>query len=289
MATGKHSLHFVQLGAANFQMGSTSGYPEEGPVHSQAVRAFAIASTPVTNLDFGRFVVATKYQTVAEREQGSMVFRAPPLGVDVEELSWWRFVNRACWHSPDGSASSVVNKANHPVVHICLVDALAYCEWVGCRLPSEVEWEYAASGNAGEPYAWGSELHPDGRVMANHWLGEFPSRPLAENVGGTSPVGSYPANRHGLFDMIGNVWEWTTSEFSDGHGAHACCGSKQGRDPLQQGRDPLQQGGRAMSLKGGSHLCAENYCSRYRPSARIPQPEYLSASHIGFRVASDAS
>jgi len=262
-------------------MGSDSGYLEEAPQHRQTVQAFSIGTTPVTNLDFGRFVVATKYRTVAEHQNGSMVFLPPFVGEEMEELSWWQFVEGASWHKPSGRNSTVVDKSTHPVVHIAFIDALAYCEWAGCRMPNEIEWEYAARGSTHGTFAWGDDLYPNGQVMANHWVGEFPSRPVLENIGTTTSVGAYPANQNGLFDMIGNVWEWTTSEFFEGHSLHACCGT-------QKKQDPLQEGGRLMVLKGGSHLCAENYCSRYRPSARIPQPEYSSASHIGFRVANDA-
>ncbi|MEY5151454.1 MAG: hypothetical protein RLZZ551_3 [Actinomycetota bacterium] len=271
---------FVQLGPDEFYMGSHFGYPEEAPEHRRLINGFAISTTPVTNLEFGRFVVATKYKTVAEQESGSMVFEAPPFGVEAQDLSWWHFRQGACWHSPSGASSTIVDKPHHPVVHIALRDALAFCEWVGCRLPNEIEWEYAARGSTRDTYAWGNDLHPNGKMMANHWLGEFPSGPKPENIGATTAVGMYPKNHHGLFDMIGNVWEWTTSEFFEGHSMHACCGS-------QKKQDPLQEGGRLMVLKGGSYLCAENYCSRYRPSARIPQPEYFSASHIGFRIADD--
>ncbi|MBJ7460503.1 MAG: formylglycine-generating enzyme family protein [Ilumatobacteraceae bacterium] len=280
MFVNQLSSPFIQIGPGDFCMGSDSGYPEEAPEHKQAVQAFAIASTPVTNFDFGRFVVATKYQTQAEHQSGSIVFHQPLLGANVEELSWWQFEEGASWYSPTGPASGIADKPTHPVVHISFIDALAYCEWADCRMPNEIEWEYAARGSTHGTFAWGNDLYPNGQVMANHWVGEFPSRPGLENIGTTTSVGTYPANQNGLFDMIGNVWEWTTSEFFEGHSLHACCGT-------QKKQDPFQEGGRLMVLKGGSHLCAENYCSRYRPSARIPQPEYSSASHIGFRVAND--
>lgn len=291
-------MQLVEIPAGDFHFGSDTGYPEEAPGHSRAVEAFRIARAPITNFDFGRFVVATGYRTIAERRlspavargladelrvPGSMVFTAPPDGSDVEEGSWWRFVPGACWHAPTGSESSIVDKPYHPVVHVSLVDALAYCDWAGLRLPTEVEWEFAArSGrDSRTPFAWGEELEPDGYVMANYWRGEFPSRPSCDNVGTTSSVGQFPPNDMGLVDMIGNVWEWTTTLFSDGHIVDSCCGGS-------EFEDPFQQGGELMVLKGGSHLCAVNYCSRYRPTARIPQPSHFSASHIGFRVAADA-
>jgi sulfatase modifying factor 1 len=289
----------LTMHGGTFHMGSNDAYPEEGPRVRRDVADFSLAPCPVTNREFGRFVVSTGYRTIAERTlplavsigfghdgrvPGSMVFSAPPSDVasaELEEGSWWSFVPGACWHSPFGPESSVLERPDHPVVHISLVDALAFCEWSGCRLPTEEEWEFAArSGrDVDSPYMWGHELFPAGVAMANHWLGEFPHRPHPLNAGATTPVGSYPPNELGLYDMIGNVWEWTTSEFDDRHHPKSCCGGETS--------DPLRQGGRIMVLKGGSHLCAENYCSRYRPTARIPQAEYFTASHIGFRVAND--
>ncbi|MFM7095468.1 MAG: formylglycine-generating enzyme family protein [Actinomycetota bacterium] len=287
----------VEVRSASFRMGSNDAYPEEAPSHIRQVDGFFIGATPVTNLAFGRFVVATNYVTVAERRlpssvshgldptmrgPGSAVFVPPAESGEVPEGTWWAFVAGACWHAPQGPGTSIIDKPQHPVVHVALPDALAYCEWAKVRLPTEVEWEFAArSGlDSDTAFAWGSEVRPNGRIMANHWQGEFPSKPTMGNRGGTSAVGEFPPNQLGLYDMIGNVWEWTSTEFSDRHFPDACCG---GTSPS----DPLHQGGRTMTLKGGSHLCAENYCSRYRPSARIPQPEYYSASHIGFRVAID--
>jgi len=291
-------LSFVEVPDGSFHMGSDRAYPEEAPCHKRSVKGFRIGTTPVTNFEFGRFVVATGYKTIAERRldndiarglsadlrvPGSVVFVAPPFGSSVDEGSWWTFVPGACWHAPHGPHSSIADKSDHPVVQVSLVDALAFCAWAGARLPTEAEWEFAArSGlDSDTEYAWGSELSPQGRVMANHWLGEFPSRPDPANVGGTTRVASFPANELGLFDMIGNVWEWTMTEFVEGHSTNSCCGGN------TQADDPFQQGGKLMVLKGGSHLCAVNYCSRYRPSARIPQSSHFSASHIGFRVVRD--
>jgi formylglycine-generating enzyme required for sulfatase activity len=170
---------------------------------------------------------------------------------DVEEGSSWGFVTGACWHAPAGPESSIVDKPHHPVVHISLIDALAYCEWTGMRMPTEVEWEFAArSGRDSQTtFAWGADLEPGGQRMANYWRGEFPSRPGDDNLGTTSPVGQFPPNEAGLIDMIGNVWEWTTTIFTDGHSVTSCCGA-------QEIEDPFQQGGELMVLKGGSHPAA---------------------------------
>ena len=300
MSPGGHSEppHLVGVPGGTFHMGSDVAYPEEAPRHERSVDSFRIGVAPVTNLEFGHFVVATGYVTVAERElsvevarglspdlraPGSVVFAPPIFGDDVEEGAWWKFVPGACWHAPLGPTSSIADKPDHPVVHVSLVDAIAYCDWTRGRLPTEAEWEFAArSGTDSDTtFAWGTELSPHGRAMANHWRGDFPSRPDARNIGGTSSVGRFPPNELGLFDMIGNVWEWTSTEFVEGHVTGSCCGNAPAID------DPLAQGGRQMVLKGGSHLCAVNYCSRYRPSARIPQPSHFAASHIGFRVAAD--
>jgi len=279
-------------------MGSDSAYPEEAPKHVRQVEGFSIGVTPVTNLAFARFVVETNYVTVAERVlpspvsqgldagargPGSAVFAPPTQAADVAEGDWWSFVAGACWHAPQGPGSSIIDKPQHPAVHVAFPDALAYCEWAKVRLPTEIEWEFAArSGlDSDSAFAWGTELRPEGRIMANHWHGEFPFQPTADNRGGTSSVGEFPPNQAGLYDMIGNVWEWTSTEYTERHIVESCCGRV-------EATDPLQQGGRVMTLKGGSYLCSENYCSRYRPSARIPQPEYFSASHIGFRVVTDS-
>lgn len=288
----------VVVPGGTFHVGSDVAYPEESPRTTRDVEQFRIGRTPVTNHQFGRFVVDTGYLTIAERHlsdsagrglpeelrgPGSVVFVPPNLGDDVGEGEWWRFVSGACWHAPLGPTSSIADKPDHPAVHIALADAIAYCDWSGTRLPSEAEWEFAArSGrDSAANFAWGDELMPNGRQMANHWLGEFPSNPAPNNLGTTSAVGAFPANELGIVDMIGNVWEWTSTEYTDSHAPSSCCGHS-------KAEDPLQQGGRLFTLKGGSHLCAVNYCSRYRPTARIPQPEYFSASHIGFRVAADA-
>jgi formylglycine-generating enzyme required for sulfatase activity len=292
-------MELIDVPGGTFRMGSETAYPEEAPQHQRILAGFRIGAAPVTNLDFGRFVVATGYKTIAERQlsndvargldpelraPGSISFVAPAFGDEVEEGSWWRFIPGACWHAPYGPDSSIADKATHPVVHVSLIDAIAYCDWAGVRLPSEFEWEFAARGgrDSATEFAWGTELSPNGTRMANHWYGEFPSRPDPDNIAGTSAIGSFPPNDLGLVDMIGNVWEWTTTEFREGHDAKSCCGGSATID------DPFEQGGRLMVLKGGSHLCARNYCSRYRPTARIPQPSHFSASHIGFRIVADA-
>jgi formylglycine-generating enzyme required for sulfatase activity len=282
----------VALPGGAFRMGSTSFYPEEAPVHTATVAAFAIERHPVTNAQFAEFVADTGYVTVAERPldpalypgvaeedllPGTLVFRPTPGPVDLNDWrQWWDWAPGACWRHPFGTDSDVVDLAEHPVVQIAYTDAAAYARWAGRRLPTEAEWEYAAGGGATTTYAWGDDVTPGGRLMANTWQGRFPYRnDGALGWRGTSPVGTFPENAYGLVDMIGNVWEWTTTPYSEHHladGAKGCC--TPGREP-----DPSV----SQTLKGGSHLCAPEYCQRYRPAARSAQSQDSAATHIGFR------
>jgi formylglycine-generating enzyme len=287
----------VDLPGGSFRMGSTSFYPEEAPIHTATVRAFAVERHPVTNAQFAEFVAATGYVTVAEQsidpalypgvdpgdlQPGAMVFRATPGPVDLRNWrQWWHWVPGASWRHPFGPGSDVAGKADHPVVQVAYPDAAAYARWVGRRLPTEAEWEYAARGGTSTTYPWGDEEKPGGQLMANTWRGKFPYR----NDGaigwvGTSPVGTFPPNRFGLLDMIGNVWEWTTTEFSAHHRldqpSKACCAPSGPADQTVN-----------QTLKGGSHLCAPEYCHRYRPAARSPQSQDTATTHIGFRCVAD--
>jgi formylglycine-generating enzyme required for sulfatase activity len=296
----------VRIEAGAFLMGSERHYPEERPVRQAAVEAFWIDARPVTNRAFERFTSATGWVTTAERpvdpalfpgadpallQPASIVFAAPPPGGQdrppVQDGSWWRYIPGADWRHPTGPGSSLAGLKDHPVVHVSWEDVSAYAAWAGLDLPTEAEWEFAARGGLdGATYAWGEDLTPDGRHMANVWQGPFPYLNLAEDGWErTSPVGSFPANGYGLYDMIGNVWEWTCDWWStaaDRAQAGPCC-VKRRRD---ESCDPDAPGPRTPRrvIKGGSHLCASNYCRRYRPAARHAQPEDTSASHIGFRL-----
>jgi formylglycine-generating enzyme required for sulfatase activity len=252
---------------------------------------------PVTTAQFAEFVAATGYVTVAEQpidaalypgadpnelRAGAMVFRPTPGPVDLRDWrQWWDWVPGATWRHPFGPDSDVAARADHPVVQVAYPDAAAYARWAGRRLPTEAEWEYAARGGSTTPYSWGDEPSPDGQLMANTWQGRFPYR----NDGalgwiGTSPVGKFPPNAFGLRDMIGNVWEWTATEFSAHHRIDqppkACCTPSGPADPAV-----------SQTLKGGSHLCAPEYCHRYRPAARSPQSQDTATTHIGFRCVAD--
>ena len=207
----------------------------------------------------------------------------------MDPLHWWTYVPGASWRQPQGPGSSVKRLPNHPVVHVAWEDVVAYAEWAGKELPTEAEWEYAARGGLeGATYAWGEELTPGGRWMANTWQGEFPLRNTGEDGHrGTAPVGSYPPNGYGLLDMIGNVWEWTSDWYGPHEtAAHACCSIENPRGAAREGsHDPSVAGVEIPRkvMKGGSHLCAPNYCRRYRPAARMAQPVDTSTSHLGFR------
>jgi formylglycine-generating enzyme len=290
-----------------YLMGSDAFYPEEGPVHPVTVDGFWMDKHLVTNGEFARFVDATGYVTVAERTAnpadypeadpallvpGSLVFHRPPHRVSLLDYrSWWAYVPGARWNLPEGPGSTLDGREAHPVVHVAYEDAETYAAWAGKALPSETEWELAARGGlAGAAYVWGDEFAPEGRMMANTWQGEFPWQNLrTDGYEGTSPVDAFPANGYGLYDMAGNVWEWTADFYRPGHpaeAAKACCIPRNPRvlspEPsgaVGQTTDPIP----SRVLKGGSHLCAPNYCLRYRPAARQPQTIDTSACHIGFR------
>ncbi len=296
----------IWLDGGEFQMGSDRHYPEEAPRHPVRVDGFWIDRAPVTNAQFAEFVDATGHVTMAEIapdpadypgalpelcQPGSLVFNPPSYPVSTQDWSqWWEFRLGADWRHPEGPGSSIDSLMDHPVVHVALADAAAYAEWAGKALPTEAEWEYAAWGGAQESeYAWGDELEPDGRHMTNVWQGQFPWQNLCgDGFTRTSPAGHFPANGFGLFDMIGNVWEWTDDWFRAKHPApkdKPCCIPSNPRGgPRSDSHDRCDTVAIPRKvLKGGSHLCAPNYCQRYRPAARHPQPIDTSTSHIGFR------
>jgi formylglycine-generating enzyme required for sulfatase activity len=278
----------VWIPDGSFTMGSDEHYPEEAPSRDVEVRGFWIDPYPVTNARFGDFVAATGHVTAAERAPtpqeypladpallvpASIVFTPPAHRVDLSDhLRWWSLVPGADWRHPDGPGSTLDGLDEHPVVHVAYEDAAAYAAWAGAALPTETEWEYAASSATRSEFAWGDTLIPDGVHMANVWQGEFPMVNLrSDGFERTSPVGSFPANRFGLFDMIGNVWEWTSSAFGTHRAGSACCGAD-------------GEGTQEKVMKGGSFLCAPNYCQRYRPAARMRQTADTSTCHLGFRV-----
>jgi formylglycine-generating enzyme required for sulfatase activity len=280
-SSGIHSgMVFVQGG--KFTMGSDRHFSEEKPARTVVVSSFWIDTHEVTNAQFDLFVKATGYVTVAERpvdaskypgaqpdllKPGGLVFHQPETLKDVTDYTkWWRYTPGAYWRQPEGPGSSITERMNHPVVQITHEDAKAYAQWAKRDIPTEAEWEYAARGGIAEAeYVWGSEKTPSGKWQANVWQGRFPvSNMLLDGYQGTSPVGCFSANGYGLFDMAGNVWEITSDDYRDLRGIQ---------------RD-------MKVVKGGSHLCADNYCFRYRPAARQPATTDVGTSHIGFRTVS---
>jgi len=297
----------VFIPGGTFRMGSDKHYAEEAPVHRVTVGAFWIDRTPVTNREFRKFVTATGHVTFAEippdpkdypgalphmLKAGSLVFDPPNHPVDTRDWSqWWTFKFGANWRRPYGPRSSIGGLDDHPVVHVTYRDAEAYAKWAGKDLPTEAEFEFAARGGLdGAEFAWGDELTPGNRQMANTWQGTFPFENLAlDGYKRTSPVTAFPPNGYGVYDMIGNVWEWTSDWYSTKHEADApkaCCipeNPRGGREDASY--DPCQPQIKIprKALKGGSHLCAPNYCRRYRPAARHAEPIDTSTSHVGFR------
>jgi formylglycine-generating enzyme required for sulfatase activity len=307
--TGRSTESMVRLAGGTFTMGSNSFYPEESPARRVRVDPFWIDETPVTNREFARFVEATGYVTFAEMAPdpadypgmdpalavaGSLVFVPPGGPVSLSDWSrWWQFRPGAQWRHPQGPGSSLAELEDHPVVHVAHADAAAYARWAGKTLPTEAEWEFAArGGQEGWDYQWGDELAPGGAMLANYWQGAFPGQNTAEDGwAGTSPVRSYPPNDFGLFDMIGNVWEWTADWYAmpkpmEKQRPGACCTIPNPRGAAK--RESIDPAFPDLAIarrvtKGGSHLCAENYCRRYRPAARQGQPIDSTTSHIGFR------
>jgi len=295
----------VWVPGGTFLMGSNDFYPEERPVHQVTVDGFWMDKCTVTNEQFRRFVQATGYITSAERPPNpadypgakpellipaSVVFQKPRQRVDLSNpYDWWTYIPGANWLHPQGPSSSLKGLAKHPVVHVAYEDVEAYARWVGKELPTEAEWEFAARGGLdGAVYAWGDEFAPGGKQMANTWQGEFPMQNLlTDGYEWTAPVGSFLPNGYGLHDTAGNVWEWTTDWYQE-HSQipNSCCAtiSPKGGD-REQSYDPRQPEIRIPRrvMKGGSYLCAPNYCHRYRPAARMAQPIDTSTCHLGFR------
>lgn len=302
----------VAIPGGRFLMGADDGYPEEKPVHPVTVAGFLIDRHEVTNAQFARFVAATGYVTRAEhppdlphgvqvpdayRQPGSAVFVPParPSGGHAGAghghddhgttgqhgaYQWWAWVPGANWRHPGGPDTGIEGLENHPVVHIAYEDAQAYARWLGRDLPTEAQWEYAARGGLeGATYPWGNTPELQGRLMANTWQGNFPAQNLVrDGYAGSAPVGCFPANGHGLWDAVGNVWEWTRDPWRPYHDPQASS-----EPPAQAHIAPGRQAATRV-IKGGSFLCAPNFCVRYRPASRQPQEAVMSTMHVGFRT-----
>jgi formylglycine-generating enzyme required for sulfatase activity len=285
--------------------------PNERPAHSVHIDGFWMDTHDVTNAEFSKFVAETGYVTTAERAPdweelrkqvppgtpkpadellvpGSLVFVAPSQPVALDNMAnWWRWTPGANWRHPEGPGSTLDGKANHPVVHVSWYDAVAYARWAGKRLPTEAEWEYAARGGlAAKRYVWGDEFRPGGHFMANTFQGHFPDRAEPQDgFVGTSPVGSFPPNGYGLFDMAGNVWQWTNDWYRvDAFADQARQGTCHNPHGPTTSFDPDDQYAAKRVIKGGSFLCNAQYCESYRPSARRGTPPDTGSMHIGFRL-----
>jgi formylglycine-generating enzyme len=298
----------VRVPSGTYRVGSDAHYAEEAPARPEHVEEFWIDAFTVTNREYADFVAATRYATVAERPldpadypdapaenlvPGSMVFTGTSGPVDLRHLSqWWAWTPGASWRHPLGPGSSLRGLADHPVVHVAHEDAVAYCDWVGARLPTEAEWEVAARGGLdGTTYTWGDEPETADEPRANYWHGDFPWR-AERGYGRTAAVGSFPPNGYGLYDMAGNVWEWTSDWYAvqrppdPADEVHGCCAPAPLPEPTaEDSLDPAQPQFRVPRrvIKGGSFLCADSYCLRYRPAARRPQQVDTGMSHLGFR------
>ncbi len=304
MTSNEVLAELVTISGGTFRMGSDDYYPEERPAHETSVGPFRLERFAVTNARFAAFVADTGYVTVAERpldpaafpgadlaslEPGSLVFVPTRGPVDLSDWrQWWRWMPGASWRTPFGPGSTLAGKGQHPVVQVAYADAQSYARWAGKRLPTEREWEFAARGGLdGARFAWGDEPHSPADLRANTWQGRFPySNTGARGWVGTAPVGSFAANGYGLFDLTGNTWEWTSDPYVARHVVETSqcrCGPT---DP-QRGALELPES-TSRVLKGGSHLCAPEYCLRYRPAARSSQTEDSATTHIGFRCAADA-
>jgi formylglycine-generating enzyme len=274
--SGMIDAAMVLVSGGRILVGSDQHYPEERPARELDVPPFRIGRTAVTNREFAEFVLQTGWLTVAESSAtpGSLVFRMTSGPVDLNDpADWWSFVPGANWRCPNGPGSGIAGREDHPVVHIARADAEAYAAWRAARLPNEWEWEAACRGGLhGAAFAWGEQFCPDGELLANVWTGLFPWYFARGGEPGTCAVDGYAPNGYGLYGMIGNVWEWTSSPFA----GESCCG------PTTSDQHEL------TTLRGGSYLCAAEYCLRYRPAARIGVEPGTTTGHIGFRCARDA-
>lgn len=295
----------VWIPGGEFSMGSNDlKFDDARPWHRVRLSGFWIAKTTVTNTQFERFVKATGYVTFAERKPdprdypgvpqkllvpGSLVFTPPMHPVELNDDSqWWRYVPGASWRHPAGPHSSIAGRENYPVVQVAYDDALAYARWAHKRLPTEAEFEFAERGALDcQPYAWGGRFSPGGKLMANTFHGHFPDRSTARNNHPDAmPVGSFPPNGYGLYDMSGNVWEWT-SDWYDAAYYKELAREGVAVNPQGPGRsdDPKEPGVSKRSVRGGSFLCTDQYCSRYEVGGRGQAEPDSPANHIGFRLA----
>jgi formylglycine-generating enzyme required for sulfatase activity len=288
-------MQMIPIPGGQLIMGSEDYYPEERPVHKRQILPFAISASPVTNLEFAEFVADTGYLTTAEGgmrdgtiegRRGSFVFTPTPGPVDLRNANlWWRWDSTANWSSPTSGLNAEKDLPLHPVVHVSHFDALAFCHWAGRRLPSEAEWEWAARGGLVSKEFETGQKHKEGELLVNTFQGDFPYQNLgSKGFLGSSPTGIFPPNGYGIFDMLGNVWEWTSDAWTAFHATNQSIRLPARSLPVvQEDRAEITR----RTVKGGSHLCSPQYCLRYRPAARTSQQGDASTSHLGFRCASD--
>ena len=298
--------NMLWIPGGSFMMGSNEHYEEEAPVHKVTVDGFWMDKYELTNTEFRKFIEETGYITFCEKPPNpddypgalpemlvaaSVVFKKPDHRVDIKNyFNWWTFVPGADWKHPFGPDTTIEDKDNYPVVHLAYEDVEAYAKWAGKEIPTEAEWEFAARGGLeSKEYAWGDEMYPDEKAMANTWQGEFPiENTLADGFELIAPVGTFPPNGYGLHDIIGNVWEWTSDWYQfHSKSVNSCCSDINPRGGTPESsfdiRMPDIQIPRKV-MKGGSYLCAPNYCRRYRPAARMAQPVDTSTCHLGCRL-----
>ena len=298
----------IRIPDGEFAMGSDEFYPDEAPVRRVTVEGFLIDPYQVTNDLYGEFIEATGYVTVAEKVPpaelypgadpedlvpGALVFMMSKGPVDLRDYrNWWAWTRGAQWKNPMGPDSDLEGLGDHPVVHIAHEDAMAYCAWAGGTLPTEAEWEYAARGGLNaKRFVWGDDDPQEEEPLTNTWQGRFPyENTEVDGYTRTAPVGSFPPNGYGLYDMAGNVWEWTDDWYTEKPGAlldeHTCCAPPDPRGAKEDAsfdRRQMETPIPRKVLKGGSHLCTPQYCYRYRPAARQPQMIDTGMSHLGFR------
>lgn len=317
-APGENPPGMVWIPGGEFSMGAQDppGMNDVGmkatidsrPVHRVYVDGFFMDMTDVTNAQFAKFVRETGYVTVAERKPraedypgappenlvaGSVVFSAPdhPVSLD-DHFQWWSYVRGADWRHPFGPGSSLTGKSNYPVVQIGWEDAVAYAKWAGERIPTEAEWEFAARGGlAGKPYVWGDEFRPYGKWMANTFEGHFPDKDTgADGYAGISPVAQFPANGYGLYDMAGNVWQWTSDWYRPDYYRQLAARGGVARNPQgpDSAWDPAEPGHEKKVQRGGSFLCTDEYCSRYMVGTRGKGDIDTGTNHLGFRCVMTA-
>lgn len=300
----------IWIPAGEFWMGSNDlQFTDARPSHRVRFNGFWMDKTTVTNAQFARFVAATHYVTVAERKpraedypdadpaklvEGSVVFTPPlhPVALD-DPMQWWSYEKGASWRHPEGPGSTIKGKSDYPVVQIAYADAEAYAKWAGKRLPTEAEFEYAERGGLDrQPYAWGREFKPAGKYMANTFQGHFPDRNTgADGHVGIAPVASFPANGYGLYDMSGNVWEWTSDWYRPDYYQTLADRGAIAINPKgpPDSYDPSEPGMPEKVIRGGSFLCTDQYCSRYKPGGRGKEEPSTGTNHLGFRLVKDAS